>query len=92
MSLLAIPAALFVAAFLSVCCDDWHSRLLILALGTLFSYAGLTEPDRLGTLFMGVAFLLVGAFSRAHTLSQSEIADEEPDGKGNGPSSAMPDS
>jgi hypothetical protein len=61
---LAIVGALIVAAFLSLCCEDWISRVIVVLLGTFFIYVGLSEPDRLGTLLMGIAFLLIGITSQ----------------------------
>ncbi|MFG0335313.1 MAG: hypothetical protein ACF8TS_18290, partial [Maioricimonas sp. JB049] len=53
IALLAYPAAMIVAAFLSLCCEERLSRWIVLMLGGGFAWTGLVEPGRFATLLMG---------------------------------------
>lgn len=85
-SFLAFPAAIIVAACMAASCDDRLSRGIVLVLGCLFLYGGLTEPNRLGTLLMGIVFLLIGTLSRRHIISRIDASDQQAADDANGQS------
>ncbi|QDU37716.1 hypothetical protein Mal4_20320 [Maioricimonas rarisocia] len=78
VALLAYPAAMIVAAFLCLCCEERLSRWIVLLLGGGFAWTGLLEPGRFPTFLMGVAFLVVGLaasnYSGADTAAEADRA------------------
>ena len=56
---LAFFAALLVAAMLSICTQSVAERIVCGAVGAACLATGLAEADRLGTVMMGTAVLLV---------------------------------
>ena len=76
-SVLAVPGAMIVACLMSLSCDNTLSRVLIIGLGSMFLYYGWTLPDRLGTLLVGMAFLVIGALSSRRAATSTEPSPPE---------------
>ncbi|MBL8850941.1 MAG: hypothetical protein JNG89_14780 [Planctomycetaceae bacterium] len=62
VSPLALVGAVLVAALLWPASSSRLARTLLILMGAGWAFVGITEPERLGTLLMGAAFLLLGMF------------------------------
>lgn len=83
-SMLAVPGAMIVTCLLSLSCDSPLSRVLIIGVGSMFLYYGWTLPDRLGTLLMGIAFLVIGVLASRRATTSTEPSRSEADQSASG--------